>query len=170
MNHSFEKDSLLNCVNPLAKEVFTVADLSRAVGILHNLRVKLPPSHSYFNVYVEEGNNSDLLKMLIRRRSGWRVVEIPAIANFIWTQFYRKTLLKKRLSKREKTKSEEEKPSSRQLSFGLGRPPQRNSEAESRSSPKQQESNFPAEVSKLIPNSNPSDVSRLKSTPFRLIP
>ena len=55
---------------------------------------------SYFNVYVEEGNNSELLKMLIRRRTGWRVVELPAIANFIWTQFYKKGIVKKRLNKR----------------------------------------------------------------------
>jgi hypothetical protein len=59
-------------------------------------------------VYVEEGNNAELVKNLVRRRSGWRVVEIPDIANFIWTQFYRRGVLQKRLNKRQKTEHEEE--------------------------------------------------------------
>lgn len=37
------------------------------------------------------------------------MVEIPAIANLIWTQFYRKAVLKKRLHKREKSETEEDK-------------------------------------------------------------
>ena len=43
----------------------------------------------YFNVYVEDGNNSELIKVVVRKRAGWRVVESPAVANMIWSQFYR---------------------------------------------------------------------------------
>ena len=87
-------------LNPQNRAIFTVPDLNKAIGMIHHLTIKVSPSMSYFNVYVEEGNNSELLKMLIRRRTGWRVVELPAIANFIWTQFYKKGIVKKRLNKR----------------------------------------------------------------------
>ena len=97
---SLEKVSLLSHINPQNKGIFTISDLNKTVGILHNLKIKVSPNVSYFNVYIEEGNNSELLKMLVRRRCGWRVVEIPAIANFIWTQFYRRSILKKRINKR----------------------------------------------------------------------
>ena len=50
-----------------------------------------------------------MLKSLVRKRNGWRVVELPAIANLIWTQFYRKAVLKKRLHKREKSETEQDK-------------------------------------------------------------
>lgn len=65
------------------------------------------PVFSYFSVYVEEGNNSELIKSAVRKRSGWKVVEIPAVANMIWSQFYRKSLDIKIKSKRETEKSEE---------------------------------------------------------------
>ncbi len=82
----------------------------------------MSPNISYFNVYIEEGNNSELLKMLVRKRTGWRVVEIPAIANLIWTQYYRKAVLKKRLNKREKTEVEGEISVFRQSAFKTGKP------------------------------------------------
>jgi hypothetical protein len=103
-----ETDSLLHQLNPHNQRGrFTSADLISAVCLLHRVHVTLP-SVSFFNVYVEEGNNAELVKNLVRRRSGWRVVEIPDIANFIWTQFYRRGVLQKRLNKRQKTEHEEE--------------------------------------------------------------
>lgn len=103
-----ETDSLLHQLNPHNQRGrFTSADLISAVCLLHRVHVSLP-SVSFFNVYVEEGNNAELVKNLVRRRSGWRVVEIPDIANFIWTQFYRRVVLQKRLNKRQKTEHEEE--------------------------------------------------------------
>ena len=87
-------------LNPQKKEIFTVADLNRTITMIHEIKIKVSPNISYFNVYIEEGNNSEMLKMLVRRRTGWRVVELPMIANFIWTQFYRKKVLKTRITKR----------------------------------------------------------------------
>ena len=46
-------------------------------------------TYTDFNVYVEDGNNSELIKVVVRKRTGWRVVESPAVANMIWSQFYR---------------------------------------------------------------------------------
>ena len=97
---TIDKEPILSYLNPNNKGIFTISDLNRTMGVLHNLKIKVSSNLSYFNVYVEEGNNSELLKMLVRRRCGWRVVEIPAIANLIWTQFYRKNILKKRITKR----------------------------------------------------------------------
>ena len=53
----------------------------------------------YFSVYVEDGNNSEMIKASIRKRSGWRVVEIPAVAHMIWSQSYR-VKYDKKLSKK----------------------------------------------------------------------
>lgn len=33
-----------------------------------------------------------MIKNAVRRRSGWRVVEAPNVANLIWSQFYRYNL------------------------------------------------------------------------------
>ena len=49
-------------------------DLNRVMGVIHNLKIKVSNNIGYFNVYIEEGNNSELLKMLVRKRTGWRVV------------------------------------------------------------------------------------------------
>jgi hypothetical protein len=77
-----------------------MVDLNHIICLLHQADLQISPNISYFNVYVEEGNNSELLKSLIRKRNGWRVVELPEVANFIWTQFYRRSVLRKRLHKR----------------------------------------------------------------------
>lgn len=37
------------------------------------------------------------------------MVELPAVANLIWTQFYRRGVLKKRLHRREKSETEEDR-------------------------------------------------------------
>lgn len=31
-----------------------------------------------------------MIKSAVRKRAGWKVVEIPAVANMLWTQLYRK--------------------------------------------------------------------------------
>ena len=67
------------------------------IDIVHAVnKVKLLPypssSFIYFNVFVDEGNNSEMIKNAIRRRSGWRLVEASNVANLIWSQFYRYTL------------------------------------------------------------------------------
>jgi hypothetical protein len=50
----------------------------------------------FFSVYVQEGNNSELIKAIVRGISGWRVVEILEVANFVWTQAYRRNLVEKK--------------------------------------------------------------------------
>ena len=50
------------------------------------------PSFSYFNVYVEDGNNSEMIKSAVRKRSCWKVVQMPSVAHMIWSQWYRKNL------------------------------------------------------------------------------
>lgn len=121
LGHSLERESLLAYLNPHNKDTFTTADLHKAIAWLHRVKVRVSPNISYFNVYIEEGNNAELLKMLVRKRTGWRVVEIPAIANLIWTQFYRRSVLKKRLTKREKTETDQDKPLLRQSAFKTGK-------------------------------------------------
>ena len=69
------------------------------LSFIHHANFYLSSHFYYFNVYIEEGNNSDLLKNIVRMRTGWRIVEIPDNANLIWTQFYRKSILHKRLHK-----------------------------------------------------------------------
>ena len=55
-------------------------------------QVKLNMNGCFFSVYVQEGNNAELMKTIVRAVSGWRVVEIPEVANLVWTQNYRKNL------------------------------------------------------------------------------
>ena len=38
---------------------------------------------------MEDGNNSDLIKNIARKRIGWRVVESVNVANMIWSPFFR---------------------------------------------------------------------------------
>jgi hypothetical protein len=61
--------------------------------------VKMNMNGCFFSVYVAEGNNSDLIKAIVRSISGWRVAEIPEVANFVWTQSYRKNLMDKKPKK-----------------------------------------------------------------------
>lgn len=42
-----------------------------------------------------------MIKASIRKRSGWRVVEIPVVASMVWSQLY-KAKYDKKLSKRNK--------------------------------------------------------------------
>lgn len=101
----------------------TVGDIQSAVCLLHSIKITVSHNLSYFNIYIEDGNNSELLKMLVRRRNGWRVVELPDNANLIWTQFYRKSILSKRLHKRDKTEKDEELPrTSKSLPYRTHRP------------------------------------------------
>jgi hypothetical protein len=37
--------------------------------------------------YVEEGNNSRLIKELLRKRSGIKIIEDKKEADFVWTRF-----------------------------------------------------------------------------------
>ena len=30
-----------------------------------------------------------MIKAIVRKRPGWRVVETPAVANMVWSQFYK---------------------------------------------------------------------------------
>lgn len=88
----------------LAANRIKVVKDTQAINVLENSNGKNGNSHDvsngntvavinsnnfYFNVYVEEGNNSELIKVVVRKRAGWRVVESPAVANMIWSQFYR---------------------------------------------------------------------------------
>ena len=104
--------------------------------------------------------------MLARRRTGWRVVEIPAIANLIWTQFYKKSALKNRLNKKEKTEIEidEGKTSQSKTVFKASISKSTDSDC---NTPllKQSDSNFPAEIRKLIPLTEAEDISKIKVTP-----
>lgn len=56
-------------------------------------------SGCFFSVYVAEGNNSELIKSIVRGINGWRVAELPEVANFVWTQSYRKNLVNKKPKK-----------------------------------------------------------------------
>ena len=89
---------------------FSLSCLHLSVQLVHQLNIQVSPNIGYFTVFVQEGNNCELVKALVRKRTGWRIVEIPAIANFIWTQGYRKALLQKRLRKKGKGELQEVPP------------------------------------------------------------
>eukprot|EP00919_Chromeraceae_sp_WS-2016_P046937 GHVR01111324.1.p1 GENE.GHVR01111324.1~~GHVR01111324.1.p1 ORF type:complete len:108 (+),score=7.88 GHVR01111324.1:1955-2278(+) len=45
-----------------------------------------PEEETAYKVYIGKGNNSNLIKGIIRRRSWWIVVDQPSQANFLFTQ------------------------------------------------------------------------------------
>lgn len=58
LSQSVDRQTLLFQLNPDSKEVFTLADLHKAIAVLHSTTIKISPNLNYFNVYIEEGNNS----------------------------------------------------------------------------------------------------------------
>lgn len=64
--------------------------------------VKFNMNGCFFSAYVQEGNNSDLVKSMIQRTNGWRVSEMIEVSNFVWTQNYRRNLTDKKSKKMTK--------------------------------------------------------------------
>ena len=85
------KKSIWNSPSQRIFDSQTVVDIILAAN-----KVSIIPyptnSYLYFNVFVDEGNNNEMIKSCIRKRSGWRVVEAHSVANMVWSQFYKFSL------------------------------------------------------------------------------
>jgi hypothetical protein len=46
----------------------------------------IAPSSCAYKAYIGKGNNSIMVRGILRRRAWWSIVDDPAEANFIWTQ------------------------------------------------------------------------------------
>ena len=56
------------------------------VNYSNALYVKIPDNNITYKAYVGPGNNSTLIKSVLRRRSWWNVVDKMENCNFVWTQ------------------------------------------------------------------------------------
>ena len=66
-------------------------DLLWKINYANGLYVRATGSETTYKAYIGPGNNSNLIKSILRRRYWWIITDKPSDCNFIWTQLKHNT-------------------------------------------------------------------------------
>jgi hypothetical protein len=67
-------------------KIISYVDFLWKVNYANALFVKSTPEDTVYKAYIGPGNNSNLVKGILKRRFWWTIVDKPEDTNFVWTQ------------------------------------------------------------------------------------